>query len=284
MLNAYPWSHAREDWENPNQTIDQHTQSGPFPWDTADLIAVHYTAAVDVPDGDPDELPWDRHVAAYLRAIQNDYVTNRGYSIGYGVLVTQNGDDWEVRGVRNQNAANLNYNSRTFTILVFVDGADPLTEAALVKVRSLVDWFRRESPRTDVTIVGHRDIGATACPGAGVYDQITAGLLEPGDDMTPLDIPERIFDSRDTYEFRADETRTIPVGSRQAFLHVTLLSSAPGYVSVSGSDIRSYASLVNADVQGGVSTGGAPISLPDGSVRVFSKSGGHIIIDVYARG
>ena len=111
-----------------------------------------------------------------------------------------------------------------------------------------------------------------------------AWTTDEDDDMTPLDIPERIFDSRETYEFRADETRTIPVGSTESFLHVTLVSSTPGYVSISGSDTRSKASLVNADTQGGVATGGAPIRTPDGSVRVHCSGGGHIIIDVYARG
>lgn len=180
MEADYPWSHRREDWENPDQTIDQHTNSGPFPWATADRIVLHYTGVVDVPDGDPDELPWDQHVAAFLRSIQNNYVTVRGYSIGYGCLVTQDGDDWEIRGVRNQNAANRGWNERTFTILVFVDGADPLTPAAIDKVRRLVAWFRRESRfGDDVLIKGHRDIGATICPGAGVYQQITSGVLEP---------------------------------------------------------------------------------------------------------
>ena len=195
---SYPWGHIREEWEDPNQTIADNTNSGEFPWSTADLIAIHYTAAVDVPDGDPDELPWEQHVAAYLRAIQNDYVTGtdengnvrRGYSIGYGCLVTQNGDDWEIRGVDWRNAANRNYNKRTFTILVFVDGADELTLAAVAKVRSLVAWFRQASPLASVQIVGHQEIGATACPGVGVQAQIVSGLLEPVAVPTPTPPPE----------------------------------------------------------------------------------------------
>ena len=152
----------------------------------------------------------------------------------------------------------------------------------------------------DQGVDGHRAypewskyVGKT-CPGQTRWEQIPlvlawateiAGTPPVGDDdMIPLVIPERVYDSRQNDDpFTAGETRTINVGSTQAFLHLTLVTEVPGYLSVSGSDTRSGASLVNADGDG-VASDGAPISLPDGQVRVFSKSGGHVIVDVYARG
>lgn len=201
-MRDFDWSHRRSDWENPNQTVADNTNSGPFPWGTADKIVIHYTGAVDVPDGDPDELPWEEHVEAYLRAIQNDYVTNRGYSIGYNCLVTQDGDDWELRGTTFQAAANKGRNSETFTILVFVDGVDRCSDAAVIKIRQIVEWFRSQSPfGLNVQIKGHRDIGATACPGAGVYNQIIAGVFEPRKETVTVSTltfrQERLLDTRD---------------------------------------------------------------------------------------
>jgi hypothetical protein len=163
------FDHIREDWENPAQTVAGNTNSPGFPWSTADLVAVHYTAAATIPDD----------TAGYLRAIQNDYVTNRGYSIGYSVAVDQTGLSWELRGVDFKAAANRGMNDRTFCILVLVDGADPLNPAMLSTVQDLIAQFRAESPLDFVQIVGHQEIGATACPGIGVQTQIESDLLEP---------------------------------------------------------------------------------------------------------
>lgn len=173
----FPYTHPRADWVDPALPV-----KGPaiFPWVTADRIAIHYTAALNLIDGDPGE-DW-AGIPAYLRAIHRDYMTNpkRGYSIGYGIAVDQRGHTWQLRGVTWKNAANLNWNDRTLAVLVLVDAADELRSPAVEAVRQIVAWFRAQSPFGDaVKIIGHRDIGATACPGNGVYGQIVAGLLEP---------------------------------------------------------------------------------------------------------
>jgi hypothetical protein len=144
----YPWTHLRADWENPAEPVKG---PAPFPWETVDHIAIHYTAALNLIDGDPGE-NW-AGIPAYLRAIQHDYLTNplRGYSIGYGVAVDQRGDTWQLRGVDWRNAANLNWNHRTFTILCLVDAADELRPPAVDAVRSLVAWFRSQSPFGDAS-------------------------------------------------------------------------------------------------------------------------------------
>lgn len=189
MPTDFPYTHPRADWVNPLEPV---SGPAPFPWVTADRVALHYTAALNLIDGDPGE-DW-AGIPAYLRAIHHDYLTNpaRGYSIGYGIAVDQRGVTWQLRGVTWKNAANLNWNHRTLAVLVLVDAADELRPPAVDAVRKIVAWFRSQSPfAAGVKIVGHRDIGATACPGNGVYSQITAGVLEPlpkppppdGDDM-----------------------------------------------------------------------------------------------------
>lgn len=125
----------------------------------------------------------------------------------------------------------------------------------------------------------------------------------PGDDMKPLVVPERAYDSRPQFQsdvtpallvankslplgpFRAGETRRVVVGMCQsAHVHVTVVGTKPGYVTISGSTTQSKASLANVDQDGVVSTG-APIATPDGAVYVTAPQGGvDVVVDVYARG
>ena len=101
--------------------------------------------------------------------------------------------------------------------------------------------------------------------------------------MRPLANPERVYDTRQTGNpMAAGEVRRVTIGGTQAFVHVTYLTTAYGWVSVSGTDTRSASSLVNADSDG-VASSGAPISLPDGDLRVYCSAAGDIVVDVYAR-
>ena len=164
--------HPREVWEDPALPV-----TGPDPtMDQWDTFPLHYTAADDLIDGDPGEHA--ENLPAYLRAIQRDYKLNRGYSVGYGFAVDWLGGVWELRGYDIKNAANRNWNHRTGPVLCLVDGADPLTEEALWSVRAL---FREANRRTgrSLNLAGHRDIGATACPGDGIYAQIQSGVITP---------------------------------------------------------------------------------------------------------
>ena len=58
------------------------------------------------PGGNTGTLETDGQKAAYLRAEQRDYVSNRGYSLGYNWTIFPDGSCWEARGLLYQSAAN----------------------------------------------------------------------------------------------------------------------------------------------------------------------------------
>lgn len=149
----------------------------PFRSFLVNTIAIHYTA--------DDRIP--TNIARYLANIQTSYTTKRGYSIGYNAAIDQTGVCWELRGVKFKCAANKRYNDMTFAILMLVDGQEPANNKMVVRARQLIADVRRICP--DSRIVGHRDIGSTACPGVGLYSQLVSGVFEPkgSPDMIVLD-------------------------------------------------------------------------------------------------
>lgn len=160
----------RGDWQNPAQPV-----VGPrMVLSTITLLPAHYTAASKIP----------ADVPAYLRSIQNDYTVNRGYSIGYNFAVDQTGTCWELRGFDIKCAANKGMNEVTIAVLCLVDGANAMNPAMVTTFRELGAEAQRRVAAA-LLVVGHRDIGATACPGDGIYGQVVAGLLEPATTPTP---------------------------------------------------------------------------------------------------
>ena len=164
----------RTDWQDPAQPV-----VGPaINLARITMLPAHYTAAASVP----------ADTAAYLRAVQNDYTVNRGYSIGYNFAVDQAGVAWECGGFDIKCAANKDANDVTIAVLCLVDGAEAMNPA-------MVDTYRQlgaEAQRVvgaSLLVVGHRDIGSTACPGDGIYHQVVTGQLEPADTPTPEPIP-----------------------------------------------------------------------------------------------
>ena len=153
----------RGDWQNPAQPVVGPTMV----LSTVTMLPAHYTAASTVPDD----------TAAYLRAIQNDYTVNRGYSIGYNFAVDQAGVCWECRGFDIKCAANKGMNEVTIAVLCLVDGADAMNPAMVTTFRELGAEAERRAG--ELLVVGHRDIGSTACPGDGIYHQVVTGQLEP---------------------------------------------------------------------------------------------------------
>ena len=216
-IPGVPVLHVRESWIDkcfpvigPAQNMANITQP-----------VAHYTAAVNLIDGDPGESV--DNIPAYLRAINRDYWKNRkntspttlcgvdqpGYAIGYCFAVDYLGGAWELRGFDVRGAANAGHNTYTFPILFLVDGADAMTPAAAATARNIWREAKRRSGRGDFKNrpLGHGELfettgtgTPTACPGAGVLGQLHDGILDldfnGGNDMIYLDHPERAMDTR----------------------------------------------------------------------------------------
>jgi hypothetical protein len=172
--------HPRSSWVDPRYPV-----TGPATnWTRIDTVVIHYTAADNLIDGDPGEHA--SGLPAYIRSIQRDYETRRGYSIGYWWAVDWLGGVWQLRGWEIKSAANATHNEHTAPILVLVDGADTATPAACASIRALVAETQRIAGRT-VKIQGHGSLtgAATACPGVGLRAQIAAGVFVPQPDPIP---------------------------------------------------------------------------------------------------
>jgi hypothetical protein len=146
-------------------------------------VAIHYTAAPNLSDGDAGEKAGD--VPAYLRAIHRDYTVNRGYSIGYSFAADAYGQAWQLRGLDIKCAANKGMNDTTYAILCLVDGDNPANDPMTAAIREIVATIYAHLGR-QVPIVGHRDIGATACPGVGLYAQVKSGTFIPTVTLPPI--------------------------------------------------------------------------------------------------
>lgn len=162
----------RTSWQDPNMRV-----TGPaMQRGRIDTQPAHYTAAATIPSDIP----------SYLRAMQRDYVVNRGYSLGYNFAIDQTGQAWEIRGLDIQCAANKGWNERTVAILCLVNGADAMNSRMVSTYQQLGAHIQSVIGRR-LNIVGHQDIGSTACPGAGVQGQVRSGVLAPSAGPPPPD-------------------------------------------------------------------------------------------------
>jgi hypothetical protein len=135
MVTFHDW----DAWVDPRYPV-----TGPrADWTRIDTAVPHYTAAVNLIDGDPGEYVYN--IPPYLRAIHLDYLTHRpqpdgssGYSIGYNFAVDWLGGIWRLRGWDIRCAANKGHNDHAYAILCLVDGADPVTNEAAAAIRWLV--------------------------------------------------------------------------------------------------------------------------------------------------
>lgn len=275
--------HRREDWQSPSEPV-----KGPAPTlEQVDTFPLHYTAADNLIDGDPGEHA--SMLPQYLRNIQHSYITNRGYSIGYGFAVDWLGGVWELRGYDIKNAANLGWNHRTLPVLCLVDWQDPLTSEALWSVRALYREANRRTGRS-LNDVGHRDIGSTRCPGDGIYAQIQQGLVTPltdaelggeDDDMETID-PGRWLDGE---EFAAGQTREFPApfGALEFSANFTTEGRSEGFVTVWGHGTRPGVSTVR--LRNGFNDNSAEVKTGmDGKVRIWASQACEIWADVQAKG
>ena len=151
-MNLY---YPRAHWENPAQPV-----TGPGPQGVRGTWVIHYPGN----DGFTEPLS-DDEMIVYCRAMQNDYVTNRGYSLGYSFVVSQSGLAYEARGFDINNAANKgskmkpeipNFNAVSISIQVAVSGQDAASASAVAKVNEII------ALEPDWDVVVHADVDYTS--------------------------------------------------------------------------------------------------------------------------
>ena len=161
MTLYYPRSH----WQNPLQPV-----TGPGPKGVRGTWVIHYPGN----NGFHEPLS-DDEMIEYCRRMQNDYVTNRGYSIGYSFIVSQSGLAYEARGFDINNAANRgdkmkpkipNFNAVSLSIQVATSGQDAASPEAVAKVNEII------ALEPDWDVVVHADVDYTSCCGIGMTEQV----------------------------------------------------------------------------------------------------------------
>lgn len=244
--------HRREEWEPFEVMRTQNLSRTPSPQLLTAVTrdATHYTAAINIPDGDPGEiLDGIDGIRRLLIAANWDYLRNRkdggyrstitgewfpGYPLGYSWAYDWLGGIWEINGIEFRPAATSQHNTYTKADLVLTDRADPASDLMLAAVRACRRARRHFGSRAADRPWPHgkffTETGEgtpTACCGTAVINQINAGLLDMSYqegalmlafEERPEDMPPRILDTRgkdpsnfDAFKLRAGKEVTINI-------------------------------------------------------------------------
>jgi hypothetical protein len=138
--------------------------------------------------GETDSFDNDAEVAAALRGWQRFHQEDRGWSdIAYQRAFSQDGDVWELRGIRTQSGANgnneLNETYGAF-LLILIAGEEP-SDAMKASVRAAVAEFRQVYGDDAALILPHSAVrpDGTDCPGPKARAAIARGDFEPWADQ-----------------------------------------------------------------------------------------------------
>lgn len=286
MSLYYPRAH----WENPSQPV-----TGPSPKGVRATWVVHYPG-----NNGFNEPMTDDQMIQYCRAMQNDYVTNRGYSLGYSFVVSQSGLAYEARGFDINNAANKgdkmkpeipNFNAVSMSIQVAVSGQNSASDAAVAKVNEII------ALEPDWDVVVHADVDYTSCCGAGMIEQVRSGIIgqsvqpapSTGDDsMITLDTPIRILDTRDAIATPLPSgvwpqklPAGVPAAASAIFVTVTATQAeSPGFITLWGSGSTPNVSNLNYSAGPEAVANTTLVRVVDGQFQMFNSSPTHIILDV----
>lgn len=140
-------------------------------------IIVHHT-------GDGVVFPANTNYAEKVRYYWDLHVNTNGWSdIGYNWLIDRNGVIYEGRGDGVQGAHFSGHNSRTMGVSMIGDFTlETPSASAINSLKNLIAWeatdknidvtgvsYHSSSNRTLNNISGHKDGGATSCPGTDLY-------------------------------------------------------------------------------------------------------------------
>lgn len=110
-----------------------------------------------------------------MRNIQHQHINNNKWAdIGYNFLIGDNGYVYEGRGWRKQGAHAPNYNSKSVGICFMGTFTNKLpTAAALNAAKELIACgVSKGEIRSLYSLLGHREVTQTACPGNALYGEI----------------------------------------------------------------------------------------------------------------
>lgn len=129
-----------------------------------DRVSIHHAGGgIDVQEDRAD-------IVAALRGVLSDH-TQRGYGdIGYHMIIDYTGRVWEGRSLAYEGAHIQDQNERNIGIMLLgnFDIQEP-SEKQLSSMKQLVGLFREHYRIKRHRIYGHRDLGASACPGENLY-------------------------------------------------------------------------------------------------------------------
>ena len=164
-------------------------------------VAIHWPGS-----GETDSFDNDREVADALRGWQAFHMDGRGWSdIAYQVAVSQDGDVWSLRGLREQSGANgCTEANETYVavLLILIAGEEP-SEAMKASVRDVVSDVRTIYGDDASEIKPHSVVrrvcatGGTDCPGPAAIAAIVRGDFEPWAQPTPEENPLSGVDAAD---------------------------------------------------------------------------------------
>jgi hypothetical protein len=122
---------------------------------------------------------WNPDTESWLRGIQSFHLKDRGWSdIAYSWLVSADGDIWEGRGWDVQGAHTRGHNSRSIGVAYLGDGGRSVPPEAIGGIVEVMEEADRRFGRKLIR-EGHRDVGATACPGDILYAWLRTGAEPP---------------------------------------------------------------------------------------------------------
>ena len=135
---------------------------------------VHHTVTSN--EYSADEVP------SILRSIQAYHQNGRGWSdIAYNFIVDRFGRVWEARDHSFESAvvsaASSGRNEQTLAVAFLGDASTAFVPSTILRsIGMTLGWkMRRHGPGpTPANIMGHRDVGRTACPGDILYRQLPA--------------------------------------------------------------------------------------------------------------
>ena len=120
-----------------------------------------------------------------VRNIQSFHMNTNGWAdLGYNWLVSPAGTVYEGRGWGTQGAHARGQNANSIGVAYIGDGRLPVSDAAKFAILRLAAEADRRFGR-ELRRVGHRDVGATACPGDVLY-----GWWASGPSLPPAPEPE----------------------------------------------------------------------------------------------